>query len=75
MIHGNNVRWEQGVNRVVQADLDSDAVSGGGAPVEIVIRVNCCFNDTENTQLALMLPRENVEGGKRDEDLVRRKRD
>ena len=30
--------------------------------MEIIVRVNCPFDKTEDTQLALMLPRERVQG-------------
>ena len=66
MTQDSFVRWEQGVNRVVQADLDEDEGSKEGGisedAVEIVVRVNCLFDRTEETQLALMLPRERVLG-------------
>mmetsp|Transcript_22346 Transcript_22346/g.48830 ORF Transcript_22346/g.48830 Transcript_22346/m.48830 type:complete len:587 (+) Transcript_22346:59-1819(+) len=60
MLHGDAMRWEYGVNRVVQAD-NSEASSAGGPPIEIVVRVNCWFDQTANTQLALMVPKEKLE--------------
>ena len=66
MSHNDYVRWEQGVNRVVQADLDKDdeGKAGGGndGQFDVIVRVNCLFDRTEETQLALMLPRERVQG-------------
>ncbi len=44
-----------------QADMDN-MKGGSGTPVEIIVRVKCFFNETENTQLALMLPRDKIEG-------------
>ncbi|GAX79164.1 hypothetical protein CEUSTIGMA_g6604.t1 [Chlamydomonas eustigma] len=57
MLQDDFVRWEQGVNRVVQTDSDED---GRGDPVEIIVRVDCYFDQTESTQLALLLPADKV---------------
>ena len=64
MLHNDYARWEQGVNRVAQVDIDDGGEKGPGSkcPVEIVVRVSCLFDRTEETQLALMLPRERVQG-------------
>ena len=66
MAHNDYVRWEQGVNRIVQADLEDrgerGGSGGGDGQFDVIVRVNCLFDRTEETQLALMLPRERVQG-------------
>jgi hypothetical protein len=50
----------------MQADEDADASpassSGSDEPIDVIVRVRCKFNQTMDTQLALMVPKGSVQG-------------
>ncbi|GFH27171.1 predicted protein, partial [Haematococcus lacustris] len=52
VVAGGDVRWEQGINRVVQV-----SPSLTDAPVELVINLTCHFDITHTTPLELELNR------------------
>ncbi len=53
-----NAQWEEGENRVVQADSGSDG--GPSSDQTMVVKITCSFNNVEGMELALMLPRDEV---------------
>ncbi|KAL6748492.1 hypothetical protein V8C86DRAFT_3032824 [Haematococcus lacustris] len=56
VVSGSSVRWEQGVNRVIQAEGRLAEV-----PVELVINLTCHFDLTHATPLELELNRSSIQ--------------
>ncbi|KAJ9513074.1 hypothetical protein QJQ45_029432, partial [Haematococcus lacustris] len=56
VVSGSSVRWEQGVNRVIQAEGSLAEV-----PVELVINLTCHFDLTHATPLELELNRSSIQ--------------
>lgn len=67
MVHGDTVRWEEGANREVEAGsgeacgLCRDIGAVVPDTANYVIQIACQFDQTDTTQLALMVPKDLVQ--------------